>query len=294
MEDRKDIPLAFIKTPVKQSYQNSPPLWRTTEIPNISMVQVTPDKGSRYYEVTDDDSTWSGKYTSVTSLIGNTLRNFGIERWKENWIRDQLKRYQGETLTDDLAIQILTAADKELKRSAELGIHVHDLIEQLLHDQTIELNDHTDPIIRAWLKWRERFIEWELVGTELGVFNGEHDEGYGGQVDALFRCGNEFMVVDWKTSSGLYDSSYLQVSAYAKAIERMNPYMSRVKACVVRLVNDYPKTKDGKKDRMADKKFNGSCEYAMVDTHHWGKTFDYMRATLSGTKSKVVKVKLND
>ena len=254
------------------------------------MSQVTPDRGSRYYEVDGK------KYKSVTSLIGGTLRNFGVERWKDIWVRDQLAWYEGHVITPDLATKIVTASDNELKQSAELGTHMHDIIERLLRDEDINdyMDDQYEPAIRAWLKWRSRFIEWQLVGTEVGVYCDE----YAGQVDALFKLGDDYMVVDWKTSSGLYDSSFLQVGAYAHALQDMysgEGRFSKVKACVVRLVNNYPKVSGTtKKNRRAKKKFNGNCEYALVDANHWYQTFAHMVATSNGTKAKVEKVMLKD
>ena len=254
------------------------------------MSQVTPDRGSRYYEVDGE------MYQSVTSLISGTLRNFGVERWKDIWVRDQLEWYQGHVITPDLATKIVTASDNELKQSAELGTHMHDIIERLLRDEDINdyMDDQYEPAIRAWLKWRSRFIEWQLVGTEVGVYCDE----YAGQVDALFKLGDDYMVVDWKTSSGLYDSSFLQVGAYAHALQDMScgvGMFSKVKAWVVRVVNDYPNVSGTtKKNRRAKKKFNGNCEYALVDANHWYQTFAHMVATSNGTKAKVEKVMLKD
>ena len=268
------------------------------------MSQVTSKRGGRYYEVDGD------RYQSVTSLISGTLRNFGVERWKDGWIKDQLQRYEGETLTPSLATKIVTASDNELTQSAELGTHMHDIIERLLRDEDVNdyMDDQYEPAVRAWLKWRARFIEWQLVGTEVGVYcdGASRFDGFAGQVDALFKLGNDYMVVDWKTSSGLYDSSFLQVGAYAHALRDMYAIHpdtqvtfggfsqgSKVKACVVRLVNDYPKIEGtGKKNRRVKKRFNGDCEYALIDVDHWYQTFAHMVATKSGTKAKVEKIKL--
>ena len=74
------------------------------------MKQVPPIKGGRYYEVNGE------KYQSVTRLINNTLRNFGVERWKDTWVKDQLSFYNGKKITPSLATTIVTAADNELKR----------------------------------------------------------------------------------------------------------------------------------------------------------------------------------
>ena len=257
------------------------------------MSQVTSNRGGRYYEVDGDT------YQSVTSLISGTLRNIGVERWKDIWVKDQLKRYEGHVITPDLATKIVTASDNELKQSAGLGTHMHDIIERLLRDEDVNeyMDDQYEPAVRAWLKWRARFIEWQLVGTEVGVYCDGRFGAFAGQVDALFKLGDDYMVVDWKTSSGLYDSSFLQVGAYAHALKDMYDIVGigKVKACVVRLVNDYPKIEGTrKKNRRVKKQFNGDCEYALIDVDHWYQTFSYMMATNLGVKSKsdVEKVKI--
>jgi predicted RecB family nuclease len=135
----------------------------------------------------------------------------------------------------------------------------------------------------------------------VGVFN-PHAAG---QVDALFRKGNDYLVVDWKTSSGLYDSSFLQVAAYAKALSHMYERMSyssfaydsgininSVQACVVRLVNDYPRLPNKKKNRREPKVFSDRCEYVMVDTDMWYETFVSLVRLSHRMKEKVQKVRL--
>ena len=181
-----------------------------------------------------------------------------------------------------------------MQQSADIGTHMHNIIERLLRDEDVnDIPEQLEPAVRAWLKWRRQFIEWELVGTEVGVW---HPDMFAGQVDALFRNGNEYLVVDWKTSSGLYDSSFLQAAAYARALQAM--YMAEhkvlrpsVKACVVRLVNDYPRI-DGKKNRRVDKIFTDQCEYVMVDVPTWYETFSHVLAVHKGKSARVGRVKL--
>jgi len=263
---RKDIPIAL-----SGEYM--------TQLTNAS-------GGGRKYEV-------NGKqYDSVTTLINNTLRNFGVERWKDGWISDQLAHFDGRQLTSSLATEIVTASAREMEESASIGTHMHSIIEALLRNEELEnqVTDQLEPAVRAWLKWRRQFIEWQLVGTEVGVYG----DGYAGQVDALFKQGDQYMVVDWKTSSGLYDSSFLQVAAYAHALKDMYAYgygMGSVKACVVRLVNDYPRV-GGKKNRRVPKIFSDKCEYVCIDVRSWYNTFSHLVATSSGVKQKVQKVRI--
>lgn len=267
---------------------------------NKYMTQITNENGgNRKYEV-------NGRtYTSVTSIIGSLLKNFGLEKWKQDWIDTQLTHFEGWTITPQLANEIVTASSKEAEESARIGTEMHDIIERLLRGEDVnDVPDQLEPAVRAWLKWRKEFIEWELVATEVGVYNPYS----AGQVDALFRKGrNDYLVVDWKTSSGLYDSSFLQVAAYAKALSHMYAHLEKyevngragpfalinsVQACVVRLVNDYPRLPNKKKNRREPKVFSDRCEYVMVDTDMWYETFVSLVRLSHRMKEKAQKVRL--
>ena len=273
------------------------------------MTQITNEGGGgRKYEV-------SGTvYESVTSIISNNLRNFGVERWKDSWSKSQLSRYIGQRLTPQIATDIVSASTDEMNASADLGTQMHTIIEGMLRDENVDhlITDQFEPAVRAWLKWRKKFINWELVGTEVGVFAGDTkdasafdvNKNYAGQVDALFRMGNHYMVVDWKTSSGLYDSAFLQVGAYAYALKDMYSLswgssdilkhrdVNSVSACVVRMMNDYPRDPKGKKNRREPKIFTDQCEYVTVNVDHWSRTFRDMASVSSRLKHKVEKVRL--
>ena len=256
------------------------------------ITQVTENNG-RYYLVNGE------QYQSITSLIDGTIRAYGIEKWRAGWIDTQLAKFNGRKLTKSLANEIVTAADKEAAESARIGTEVHSIIERLLKDEEVDfstLDDQLIPAVQAWLKWRQEHIDWKLVGTEVGVYGSIGGLKYAGQVDALFQADtNRYVVVDWKTTSGLFESSFMQVAAYAQALEDMRQdeqdtgiSQNRLIECdamVVRLVNNYPEDENNKKLRDEPKVFNGKVQFADVDVTHWGNTFDHLCA-LSAGKSK--------
>jgi hypothetical protein len=66
--------------------------------------------------------------------------------------------------------------------------------------------------------WRQLGIsEVDVVDIEKYLFNDRH--GYAGQVDLVYRDGDDFVVADLKSSSGCYDKHQLQAAAYGCAIE---------------------------------------------------------------------------
>ena len=68
---------------------------------------------------------------------------------------------------------------------------------------------------REWVK--ENDVKW--ISSEEKLYNRGHK--YAGTVDAIAEINGEYCVIDWKTSRAIYPEYYLQVAAYAKAVEEM-------------------------------------------------------------------------
>ena len=68
---------------------------------------------------------------------------------------------------------------------------------------------------REWVK--ENDVKW--LSSEEKLYNRDHK--YAGTVDAIAEINGDYCVIDWKTSRAIYPEYYLQVAAYAKAVEEM-------------------------------------------------------------------------
>jgi len=68
---------------------------------------------------------------------------------------------------------------------------------------------------RSWVS--ENDVERHCA--EQKVYHRTHK--YAGTVDAVATINGEYSVIDWKTSKAVYPEYYLQVAAYAKALEDM-------------------------------------------------------------------------
>lgn len=72
------------------------------------------------------------------------------------------------------------------------------------------------------------FVIWasqnnvEFLESEKGIYSEEWQ--IGGIVDFVYRRGGRLYVGDVKTSSGIYETYFLQVAAYAKMLIEMNAY----------------------------------------------------------------------
>ena len=258
-------------------------------------IALDKDSATPLYQVTD----WQGRHyeydgsdrKSVTSATKNNLRSIGLEKWKDRQVKERMREFIGTTLDEATVEDILGAANREGNEAADLGTQMHEIIERLLTDRnaTHLITDQLEPAVRAWLKWRAKHIDWKLIGTEMGIY-GETADGqlYAGQLDALFRKRDgTYVVVDWKTSTDLYEENYMQVATYAHALWNM-PWRDHdtwlyvsysgligrvsVEAMIVRLDNE--KGEDG------SKVFTEECEYRYVDVPWWYGKFEHLLAAV--------------
>ena len=193
---------------------------------SMSMTQLTKPNGRRRYvvNITDDHPS---VFPSVTTEIEGQLRNFGMEKWKDGWIKRGLDKYVGQVLDTGMIDEILTSHTGEAQRSAETGTQVHTYIDRLLKGEDVnDIPDQLEPAIYGFLKWRRKYSDWEYIGSELGVYSTKYSVA--GTIDALFNTPDGYVIVDWKTSSGIYDSHAIQVSVYAEAFRDMTNNLDTV------------------------------------------------------------------
>ena len=224
---------------------------------SMTMAQLTKPNGRRRY-VVDFNNDHRTVFPSVTTEVEGQLRNFGMERWKDGWIRRVLDKYVGQVLDTGMVDEILTSHTGEAQRSAEIGTQVHTYIDRLLKDEDVnDIPDQLEPAIQGFLKWRRKYIDWEYIGSELGVYSTKYSVA--GTIDALFNTPDGYVIVDWKTSSGIYDSHAIQVSVYAEAFRDMTKKRKLAGAMVVRFGNSYPLI-GNEKDRTMPKVFTNRVE----------------------------------
>ena len=86
---------------------------------SMTMAQLTKPNGRRRY-VVDFNNDHRTVFPSVTTEVEGQLRNFGMERWKDGWIRRVLDKYVGQVLDTGMVDEILTSHTGEAQRSAEI------------------------------------------------------------------------------------------------------------------------------------------------------------------------------
>ena len=130
-----------------------------------------------------------------------------------------------------------TAAPRQkMEAAADVGTRVHDYIECLNTGQPLPpVDEEMEPCLSAYDAWVSAH-HLKIVQREMMV----HTEAYAGTLDALAVNEDlQSVIIDYKTSNGIYDETALQVSAYANAVEYMHPERPRIaEAWVVRFPKD--------------------------------------------------------
>jgi len=272
------------------------------------IIQVTGKRGGRKYELPSIPG--NPIVPSVTTIVNQTVRNMGLEIWREQWIARGLEEARDKRLSGTAIGGILSAANNEASASAELGTQMHDIIDGLLKgNQEIVVPDQLEPAVRGFLRWRQAHADWEYLDSEAAVFT----QDFAGTVDALFHdpVNKQFIVVDWKTSSGIYDSALMQVAAYCHALENMIMHCedpahirglksatvrvlgrfqrSTVEGMIVRFDNAYPLDEDKKKIRTLPKVFTDRVQVANVVRDKWWPVFRDCHNLHDGLKGAIKK-----
>ena len=120
---------------------------------------------------------------------------------------------------------------KELwyKEAAHIGTLAHDMFEAHINPAVPlpDLSDYTDIEVAGANTAFDAFEAWwnqtnlEIVHTETSLTSEVHQ--FGGTIDAVGRLKNqdpdECVILDWKTSKGIFGKDLMQVAAYSILLE---------------------------------------------------------------------------
>jgi hypothetical protein len=109
--------------------------------------------------------------------------------------------------------------DDARKDKMDAGTLAHDLIERSIHGDPEPSMDGKDPEVVSRARWAfARFREWvdakgvQFTHTEIPLVSDRYR--FGGTLDAIGIVGGQVMLIDWKTSGGVYADYLLQLGAY--------------------------------------------------------------------------------
>lgn len=161
----------------------------------------------------------------VTTLLGKGLPKPAIPYWAARTVAEYVAdNPDGVEALRSMGRDPMVAALKEVpwqKRdeAAVRGTDVHALAEQIIHGNAVEVPEHLGAHVEGYVRWLDAF-DVEPIVTEVPVAHRTH--WWAGKPDAVVRLGRgpwagRVVLLDWKTSSGVYGETALQTAAYASA-----------------------------------------------------------------------------
>ncbi|SDX52619.1 hypothetical protein SAMN05216215_10127 [Saccharopolyspora shandongensis] len=164
-----------------------------------------------------------GKWAiGVTTALKGIPKDDALKRWAARLVAEHavtniwdLKRMIDRD-GNGPAISYLKELPNERRDAARVrGTEVHALAERYIKGDEIEVPEHLEPYVRGYAAYIEDFNP-TTVHEELAVANRTH--GYAGTLDSIQdipALGR--VLVDYKTSNGIYGEYALQVAAYRHA-----------------------------------------------------------------------------
>ena len=191
-----------------------------------SKYEITRDEDHNYAVEYDGKTTILPGVTGTLEICGDKKKTDRLMGWAKKVcllkVAEHIRAFSGKPLTvDEVWIEAVRKSawkrDKEkLKEAGDIGARTHFAIDASIAGEEPKL----DPDIkqsfdnfRAWLdKSGITLIKGDTYVASLEL-------GYGGALDALGVHDGELVLLDWKTSNALYDTSSLQAAAYAMGFE---------------------------------------------------------------------------
>lgn len=160
--------------------------------------------------------------TGATGMINKPLLIPWAVKLTKNYLIEKLERSETITVAD------VEEAGKQhrIKRdtAAEKGTQVHNWAEQFINN-LLDIKNHKPEMpndeqvlngVLAFLDWQKEH-KVEFLSSEKLVYSKKHD--YVGLMDAEAIIDGKRCVIDFKTSSGVYNEMRYQVAAYQAADE---------------------------------------------------------------------------
>jgi len=170
------------------------------------------------------------RLTGVTTITGVIDKSRFLIPWAvkltTQYIRDAISK--GETFSKEEIENILVDASMQhtikKEKAGDFGTAIHDWAEQFaLAKASGKDIDIPEDAPEEVLNGINAFLEWynnhdiEFVEAERMVYSRKN--GFVGTLDAVAKINGKLYLIDYKSSNGIYESHYFQVSAYYKAYQ---------------------------------------------------------------------------
>ncbi len=168
------------------------------------LVKFEPTKAHQRYKLPDGTAV-----PGVTTVLGATIPKPALLAWAYNC------GVKGEDFR------------KVKDKAADVGTIAHWLIELHLKGLKPDVSCFAPADLSKAENAVIKFLSWwdsgkyEYVASEMQLVS---IDGYGGTLDIMARQHGELILVDLKTSKGIYDEYWFQLAAYAKLYCENNPF----------------------------------------------------------------------
>ena len=123
-------------------------------------------------------------------------------------------------------------AQEKLEQAGERGSKIHNACERLLRGEVINLwkefpSEIDKKCIVSFIDWANQFKP-VITDPQYIEFVVASQYGYAGTMDLFCYINDEPWIVDFKTSTGVYDSYKLQLAAYRQAFYEMTGILANI------------------------------------------------------------------
>lgn len=214
------------------------------------------------------------KLPSVTTIIGQTLSNPGIDAWKLRVGAEEAARVSRE--------------------ATDHGTGVHALVEAVNRGQHAALDADQAALVAPYARWHAEHVD-TILGAETLLISRTH--GYAGTTDAIavLRGDRYPTIVDFKTSkTALAVAEWrLQTAAYAIAAEEDRGLLCR-RRIIVRLSRTEPDTlhvHELPEDKLDDDR---ACFLALLHVWKWRRMTGEIAAPVSSSLGRLHAGRMRD
>lgn len=178
------------------------------------IVQVTVADERWYMKPSRNQETGLPEYKSVPSvtwIAGCYPKGIGYYKWLANLGWDEaeaVKNAAGDKGTKvHLAIEAIFRGE-EVRYDSKFLNKSKDIPEELTDDEC--------KAIESFVEWKN-LVKPEVIAWEVTVWSDKYN--YAGTVDLICKIGDDYYIVDFKTSKEVHEAHMIQVNMYRKCIE---------------------------------------------------------------------------
>ena len=218
------------------------------------------------------------KLKGVTTILDQTIAKPALIGWAASEAANyaSARISAGKEYTEDELTKIFKEAKvahrKKKEKAADWGTIVHKAVEIWIKTKAIPTavvaKGENYILLPEHLKAVNDFVIWastnniEFLQSEKGIYSEEW--GVGGIVDFVCKWDGKLFVGDVKTSSGIYETYFLQTAAYAKMMIEMGMYKSFDGMVIINCKKDG----DFKVEERKDIEGNIRCYEAAITLHN--------------------------